>query len=264
MTGKTRQLGREIRYHRRKAGISQTELGRLVQAANQTVSGYETGRSTPDRDTIERIDSALSAGGALVQGWEQATDEREIPEKWKKLEGVEKGATEIREFHNSIVPGLLQCESYAKAILRNTNKGLFDEAKLKKLVESRIARFSTVSEAELSFVLDEQAVRRVVGSREIQAEQVERLISLAKSRRILLGVIPLYAPFHPCPSGPFRIMHISGNRIVAHEEYHSGDNVVTGSDVNRLVSMFGSLQAESLPTSQTIELLEKIKDELSQ
>ncbi len=162
----------------------------MALVSNRTVSSYETGRSMPDRDTVNRLDEALAAGGAL-----------------------------------------------------------------------RVARLESLTGTTLSFVLNEEAVRKVVGTRAIHQAQVKSICELIRSRRIRLSVIPLFAPNHPSPGGTFRIFKLRGGRVVGHEEHRSGVHVVTTSAAHELGTVFGNLPAESLPTGQTEELLTTIEGE---
>ncbi|GAA3755109.1 helix-turn-helix transcriptional regulator [Salinactinospora qingdaonensis] len=255
--------GHELRRHREAAALTQRKLASETFLSPATISSFENGTRSPRHKHAEDMDKILNAGGELLQLWSEITNRRDIPERWRKFEAVEQDATEIKEFHNAVIPGLLQTPGYAESILRNTKFGKWEDAELKKLVNSRVSRLPSVEGADLSFVLDEQAIRRVVGSRAIHRDQLSHLHTLVEKQKIRLGIIPLYTPSHPNPTGPFRVISLQDGRMIGHEEHRSGMHVVTGPEANRMSSIFGSLQAEALPTSQTIELLSEIGNEIN-
>lgn len=256
-----RRWGQELRRYREGASVTQRKLASDSYLSPATISSFESGTRPPRHKHAEDLDRILGAGGDLVQLWSEIANLREIPEQWRKLEAVEQDAAEIREFHNAAIPGLLQTAGYAEAVLRNTKVGNWNDSELERLVKSRTSRLSSVPEAELSFVLDEQAVRRIVGCTETHRTQIEHLVTLMQNRRVRLGIIPLYSPAHPNPTGPFRVISLRDGRTVGHEEHRSGLHVVTGTEASQMSSIFGNLQSEALPPHQSKELLKEIANE---
>lgn len=255
-----RRWGAELRRHRLNAGLNQRKLAREARLSAATISSFETASRTPRQWHAEVLDSLTGAGGELIRLYHDVEGESGIPEKWRKFDEIERDATEIREYHSGIVPGLIQHEDYAKSVLLNTAMSQDDD--IEPLVDKRIKRFESVKNARLNFVLNEHAIRHVVGSRDVQVQQIEHLYNLAKSRRIVLGVIPDETPHHPCPTGSFRLLSLADGRIICHEEHYSGSYVSTSAECQWLLSVFGTLQAESLPWGQTLDLLEKVGKEL--
>lgn len=118
-----RRWGQELRRHREAAALTQRKLASQSFLSPATISSFESGARSPRRKHAEDLDKILSAGGDLLQLWSEIADLRDIPERWRKFEAVEQDATEIREFHNAAIPGLLQTPGYAESILRNTKVG---------------------------------------------------------------------------------------------------------------------------------------------
>jgi transcriptional regulator with XRE-family HTH domain len=255
------RFAKELRHHRITAGISQTLLARNIHAGASTISAYETARRTPDRATAETLDDAVSAGGSLLQLWDELSDVREIPEGWRDFLAVERQAVEIREYQMGVIPGLLQTKDYMRTIFFSGR--MWDsEEQVNSLVKERAQRLDGIGQTTLTFVVDEIALRRVLGGPLIAREQLEHIIQLVDDHRIWFSVIPDQTPMHPGLSGSFRIMSLADGRTIGHEEHLSGVHVVTAPHVNKLVTLFGNLQGEALSTTESKRLLNEIRKDL--
>ncbi|MDA8368698.1 MAG: helix-turn-helix transcriptional regulator [Nocardiopsaceae bacterium] len=254
-----RPWGNELRRARSLAGISQNQLGRKMLVSTPTVSAFERGTRTPKRDHAEAADSALSTGGTLTQLWIRLNDTRDIPDSWRDFALLERQATEIREYQMMVVPGLLQTAKYARALIRAERSWDTDE-RVDQLVKSRTARLAELPRTPLHFIVDESAVRRVLGSHEIMREQLERLLTLTEDWRIRIAVVPSDTTSHPGLSGSFRIMNLHDGRIVGHAEHWGGQAVISNPrHVNQLGTTFGNIQAEALPLRASADLLAQIR-----
>ncbi|MDS1271816.1 helix-turn-helix transcriptional regulator [Lipingzhangella sp. LS1_29] len=253
------RFAKVVKFHRNRTDLSQPALARSIHVGESTIAAYETGRRAPNRTTAQAIDQALSAGGAILHVWDELTDEREIPEDWRNFEKVEQQATEIREYQNVVVPGLLQTVDYARQCLQNLR--LWNDERIEHLVRQRTQRLEAVSAVSLTFVVDEIVLRRAPGSPKVLHAQLDHLIELVSARVIWLSVLPTDTLTHPGVSS-FRIMTLADGRLVGHEEYISGVHVATGPQANGLVTLFGSLQAEALSTRESAKLIESIGNAL--
>nr|WP_236544021.1 DUF5753 domain-containing protein [Spiractinospora alimapuensis] len=234
-----------------------------MQVAPPTVSSWETGRREPDRNTVDRLDSVLSTGGALGQIVVSARAPREIPESWRDFAQLERQAVEIRDYQTGLIPGLLQTRSYIQSLMRNiqAETGADD---LKRFEDDRVARLDQVPQTSLTFVVDELAVRRVLGSSQVMREQIEWILELIELQRIRFSVVPMNSPTCPIPTGPFRIMSLYNGQLVGHAEHWGGIAVVSEAvRVNMMLRLFGNLQSEALSASSSTKLLHEIKTGLS-
>ncbi|GAA3755189.1 helix-turn-helix domain-containing protein [Salinactinospora qingdaonensis] len=257
--GRWQRFAKQIKYHRNRTDLSQGALAKAVNTGESTIAAYETGRRVPSRATAEAIDWTLAAGGSIIQLWDELSDERDIPEDWRNFEKAERQAVAIREYQNVVIPGLLQTLDYARHCLRNLR--MWGDERVEQLVEQRTSRLKAVSGASLTFVVDEIVLRRAPGSTEVLRKQLDYLMSLIDDRTIWLSVLPSDTPMYPgVPS--FRIMTLKDRRLVGHEEYLSGVNVTTGPQAGELVTLFGNLQAESLSSQKSLNLIESIRNEL--
>ena len=125
-------FGSEVRRAREAAGMSQTELGDLVPCDKATVSRIEAGLTQPD-DAFAR---ACDAAFPRLDGWftrfhaGSRTWGEAFPPAFRPFAACEAEAVALRWFEHSLVPGLLQTEDYARAVLEahpNTTKAQVDD-----------------------------------------------------------------------------------------------------------------------------------------
>ncbi|QVQ53368.1 helix-turn-helix transcriptional regulator [Spiractinospora alimapuensis] len=254
-----KRWGAELRTLRERADVSQAALGRVLNIARPTLGAYERGERRPRRQHAVEADEFLSAGGVLVQMWEEAQEGGEVPQEWRDFERTELQALTIRGFHPTLVPGLLQTRDYVEAILRN---GGWNKAQADRLAQERADRLKNLEDTALTFVINEEVLRRGHGSSNILLGQLDYLHDLMEHRRIRLQIIPLSTLQHPCPDGAFRLMLLRNGTLIGHEQYLSGVNVVQGARAEQLVELFGHLQGEARSPQESMQLVDTIRREL--
>ncbi|MFK4064576.1 helix-turn-helix domain-containing protein [Streptomyces sp. NPDC029674] len=117
---------------------------------------------------------------------------------------LESSASIIRHYGALVVPGPLQTEEYARAIMLSYNKSISDE-RLERGVEVRLARQDLLTSGgrELFYVLDEAVVRRHVGGRGVMRAQLERLAELSTRPGVTIQILPFSIGAHAGIQGPF-------------------------------------------------------------
>ena len=99
---------------------------------------------------------------------------------------AEAEAHTLRCWAPTVIPGLLQCEGYARSILAVE----FSGERLGKLVTARLERQNVIGRAYLTAIIDQYVLERRVGSAAIMAEQCAHLAVIADSDDISLHVLP--------------------------------------------------------------------------
>ncbi|MFC5946480.1 Scr1 family TA system antitoxin-like transcriptional regulator, partial [Micromonospora harpali] len=126
--------GRELRHYRKAAGLTQGQLAERIHFSESLISGVETGQLPASPEFAETCDRILNTGGALSRllDWRKG---RSFPSWFGKWHDKEQVATTLRTYQPLVIPGLLQTEAYARAVLRG------DEA----AVEARLHRQTILS-----------------------------------------------------------------------------------------------------------------------
>ncbi|MFD0398606.1 helix-turn-helix domain-containing protein [Kitasatospora sp. NPDC127121] len=197
-------FGEALRFAREQAGLKQEDLARLLHCHRTVITRYEGGRRAMDRDSVEKADQALAMGGLLVRLWERVDWQADIerPDWFEKYVELEDEAVAIRVLQYIRINGLLQCEEYVRAMF-----GIGDARNRPKLLAERVAarmdrqrRFLAADGPTLIVVLDESAIRTVVGGPGVMRRQMEHLLSVPEQSNIIIQVAPFGSPVATMPS----------------------------------------------------------------
>ena len=179
-------LGGQLRKLREAAGITPDRAGYEIRASRSKISRVEHGRvSFKERDVAdllslygvadaeERAALVNLAREANTPGWWHAYSD--VLSAWlEPYVGLEAAASVIRTYQIQFVPGLLQTEAYARALIRQGAAASDEEiARRSELRASRQEILRRPDAPQLWVVVDEGALRRPVGSREIVREQLK-------------------------------------------------------------------------------------------
>ncbi|MFI6133486.1 Scr1 family TA system antitoxin-like transcriptional regulator [Micromonospora sp. NPDC051141] len=151
---------RALKAARAGAGVSQEALAESVRWSPSTIAAIETGRRRPTPQFAEAADAALETGGLLAELLAVAA-RQESPTWFAPWRGIETEALSLRTSQPSLVPGLLQTEAYAHAVLRA--QGTHTPEQVDQLVAARMARQELLTgpvPKQFTAVVDETALRR--------------------------------------------------------------------------------------------------------
>lgn len=136
--------------------------------------------------------------------------------------GAEQAATMIRCWGPLVVPGLLQTEAYARAVLEVDG---YPPEQLDELVATRMSRQGVLDRAGVTAVIDFSVLQRCLGSPEVMAEQCAHLLDVAAARsNVLLHVVPegtnvgLYGAFDVASKGGLSTVNLTSIRDVSSTE----------------------------------------------
>ncbi|MCQ4084627.1 helix-turn-helix transcriptional regulator [Streptomyces sp. RB6PN25] len=215
-------FGSELRLRREAAGLSQTELARLVHCAPSLLSKIESAKRVPKEDMAELCDCALGTDGFFGRLW-PVMIRNAYPAWFRPFVDLEQQAVAIRSFEMQFVPGLLQTEEYARAILAG---GRPDSVKLEELVVARMHRQRVLSRDDpprLWVILDETAIRRRIGGAAVMRAQLARLLEAAQIPRIVVQVVPFDVRNHPVLTGAFWTFSFDEGPDVVHmDSFYEG------------------------------------------
>ncbi|ELS55239.1 putative DNA-binding protein [Streptomyces viridochromogenes Tue57] len=213
-------LGSQLRRLREARGITREAAGYSIRASESKISRMELGRvSFKTRDVEDLLtlygitdeqerNSLLSlAREANVAGWWHSYSDV-LPSWFPTYVGLEGAASLIRAYEVQFVHGLLQTEAYARAVVRRGMKGA-STADVEKRVALRLERQKCLvaeSAPEFHIVLDEAALRRPYGDREVMRGQLQHLIEISQRPNVRLQIMPFSFGGHSGESGAFTIL----------------------------------------------------------
>lgn len=261
-------FGAELRYYRDRAGLSQTELAALVNVSHDVISKIETGERPPAKDFPGRLDAMpeLDTRGGLARLWgnlRKGLKNRAIPGWFRPWAEVEAEATALRWYEPLLIPGLLQTEDYARAILA-AGPGINGDD-LEDRVAGRMERQSVLERRDppqLWCVLDEAVLHRSVGGAKVMRAQLEHLADLAGRLRTTVQVIPASAGAHAGLLGAFIIADLDGSPSMVYLETSAeGPDTDSPAVLAHVMLRFDTLRAEALPKAASRDLIMKVAED---
>ncbi|MGW4030696.1 helix-turn-helix domain-containing protein [Streptomyces sp. NPDC004838] len=278
-TVRRRRLGQELRRLREIKGMTAEEVADRLLVSQSKISRLENGRrSISQRDVRDLcgvyevddhrvVDSLMQmAKDSRQQGWWHAFGD--IP--YSVYIGLETDAASLRVYEPQVVPGLLQTQQYAEALIT----GALPEtspADIDKRVSVRLRRQGRIKEAaqplRLWAVIDEAALRRVIGGRHLMREQLEYLVEIAQLPHVTVQVLPFDMGAHPGINGQYAILEFpdaSDSSVVYIEGVTSDLYLEKANDVHKYTVMYEHLRAQALNVEQTKIFIEKIAKEYAE
>ncbi|MFG2677705.1 helix-turn-helix domain-containing protein [Streptomyces sp. NPDC048392] len=251
--------GFELRRHREAAGLTQRQLGDIVNYTGSLVGQIETARKVPTPEFSERVDAALGTGG-LLSRLVDLVMRSQVPAWFQQVAELEVRATEIYSFDTHMVHGLLQTEAYARAVL-----GVLDQSNLDDRTSVRIARQKIFEKDEPPVfwaVLGECALRQEMGGRETMREQLAHLLALETNPRVNVQILPYSAGAHAGLQGSFDIYRFAGDPpIIYTEGYGSGHPTANPNTVKDCSLRYDHLQASALSLRDSAGLIRRLMEE---
>ncbi|MEU8687105.1 helix-turn-helix transcriptional regulator [Streptomyces sp. NPDC048665] len=200
-------LGAELRHARERKGLSQEELGRRLFVSGSFIGQLEAGTRRMQPEFARMLDEVLETGGFFTRNCRAAARSK-YPEHFAEAAEAEARATEIRQYAPLLIPGLFQTPAYARAVFRAYEPTTPEEA-IDELVRDRIARARILDDPTkplLWSVIDEAALRRMVGGREVMTGALRHIVDLIRQGGAIVQVLPFGAGAHAAMEGSIKMM----------------------------------------------------------
>jgi len=258
-TVRLRRLAAELRSLRTSSGLTRDEIVARTGINVATLYRIEHARVRPQTRTLRTLldlyrveepqqDELIALlRDARQRGWLHAY-QSVLPEQYTTYIGFEGEAHSVWNYESLFVPGLLQTEDYARAVIR----GGFPSAsrdEVERRVKVRMERQGILhgdSPLELWGIVDEAALLRQVGGREVMRGQLRYLLEAAELPQVTLQVIPFRVGAHAGMPGSFVLMQFTEAAIsdVVYVDSMAGELFLEEeSDVRRYRLVFEHLRA---------------------
>lgn len=270
-TLRLRRLAAELRTLRSASDLSREEVSARTNLNEATLYRIETAKVRPQRRTLLTLldlydadgdtrDALLDLSrGADQQGWLHAY-QSELGEEYASYISFEAEAQSVRNYESLFIPGLLQTADYAHAVIRGVLPTEADE-QVEQLTQVRLQRQQLLTKGEplrVWAILDEAALRRVVGGTAVMRAQLEHLNGCARQPHITLQIIPFSAGAHPGMPGSFSILgfpEVSDRDAVYTDNLGNALFLETEADVARYSQTFEHLRAVALSPDDSTRLI---------
>jgi transcriptional regulator with XRE-family HTH domain len=257
-------LGRIVRFCRDTAGVKQADLARTLGYSVGWLSNVETGQLRARRDQVVAIEKALGLPETtLTDVYDDLRHEHPV-ERFERFEERERRATRILDYEALAIPGLLQTEETARALLVAGRPADTPDA-IDELVARRMARQDILARdvpPMLCFVLDETVIRRPVGGPKVHADQLDHLLAIADRPGISIQVIPFATGAHAGLVSTFYILSFEKEPDIAYTEDPATGHIHERPELVRTISdTYHSIQTSALPSAASISIIKEVRDE---
>ncbi|GAA2435351.1 helix-turn-helix transcriptional regulator [Streptomyces macrosporus] len=254
-------FGSRVRRLRIAAGLTQAELGEKAYVVGSRITQIE--RASGARPTLElarALDEALGADDLLVDLWPYVYREA-FPDWSRAFIAHSERAVSIREYAAHVVPGLLQTEEYARAVL-SLDVMLSGEEQLEERVAARLGRqdrLRSPDRPELWVVLDEAVLRRPVGGWAVMRGQLAGLLDAAAEPHITVQVLPFDEGGHGAMGGSLTVLTLPDGTDVAYTEGADyGQLIEEPTEVERYADIYDRLRAAALPPLMSLDMIRSV------
>jgi transcriptional regulator with XRE-family HTH domain len=272
-------LGGHLRRLREDAGITTERAAVVIRGSHSKISRMEHGRvGFKERDIADLLTLYGVRGGdereALLKlargsnqpGWWQSYSDI-LPHWVEPYFGLEAAASFIREYELQFVPGLLQTEAYARAVIRLGTSASEDE--IIRRAQARVSRQEILRREfppKIWAVLDEGALHRMVGGTETMKEQLRHLLDMCDHPAVTVQILPFAAGAHRAMGGAFTILRYTEpdlRDVVFIEQLTTALYLDKQAEVDSYLAVIEEVCLQAEPVAKTPDLLKAALEGLS-
>ncbi|MFD7504005.1 helix-turn-helix domain-containing protein [Streptomyces sp. NPDC059850] len=272
-TVRRRRLGQELRRLRQEKGMTAEEVAEELMVSQSKISRLENGRrSISQRDVRDLCRTYKVEDKALVDSLMQMAKESRQQGWWNAFGdvpysvyiGFETDAASLRVYEPQVMPGLLQTPEYAEAVISGALPEVAPD-QIGQRVQVRLRRQERITDPlgplRLWAVVDEAAMRRVVGNHKIMSDQLEYLVRMSHEPHVTVQALPFGMGSHPGMSGQFTILEFSDESdtsVVYLEGVTSDLYLEKLTDVQSYSMMYEHLRAQALNVDQSRQFITEV------
>ncbi|HEX6357207.1 helix-turn-helix transcriptional regulator [Actinophytocola sp.] len=271
-----RRVSAELRALRQAKGLTCQQVADALDWSVSKVSRMETGVRGLYPDDVAAMLGYLETPSKLRDelltlvrdgekpNWIQIGSG--LPKHWKILLRMESDATAIYNYEPLVVPGLLQTDEYARAIISTGNRDL-GEGVVDHFVRTRMGRRAMLSRPDgpmLSVMVDEMVLRRAVGGSDCMRGQLQHLLNMANRPRVEILVVPFGVGENPGLEGPMMIMEFDTQPTLVFVEVRSASGFLEEpTELRRARIAWRELRSMALSPEDSVRFIADLAGELT-
>ena len=255
--------GKLLAKFRKDAGYSQETLAPLLDYSPEQLASVEQGRRPAKAPLAEAAERVLSAGGVLATLQEEV-DFAKLPAFFRDFVLLEMDAVSRFDYDPLLVPGLLQTETYARALFEG-HVPMLDEEAVEDNVDIRLTRQKILTKSPLvdfSFVIGEAALRQELGGPETMREQHRHLLAMGQLRNVAIQVVRIGSGFHTGLNGGFVTVETFEHKQYGYFESQGISHVVSeAKHVSTFALRYGKLRSQALNVEESAAFIQQLAGE---
>ncbi|MFB7371292.1 helix-turn-helix domain-containing protein [Streptomyces sp. NPDC056222] len=276
-------LGKRLQDLRERAGLKREEAAKVLRVAPATIRRMETAEVALKIPYVQLLLKAYGITDSEAEGFVALAEEANLPGWWQRFHDVlpgwfsmyvslEGAAALIRAYEPQFVPGLLQTEGYARAILRSgavggSSAGNAEETE--RHVALRMERQSLLTREDAPkfwVIMDETVLRRPVGDGpEVMRDQLDRLLEASELPNVTLQIAEFASGHHPGTYGPFVLFRFAVPELpdMVYSEYLTGAVYLDARpEVASHLEVMDRMAAQAATAQRTKRILRDLRKEL--
>ncbi|MFE9681142.1 Scr1 family TA system antitoxin-like transcriptional regulator [Streptomyces sp. NPDC006285] len=253
---------------RKRAGLTQEEFAPLVRYQPATVASIEQGRRLPPRVYVERAEEVLDAFGVLRAAAKYATRQPGLASWFRGWADLEERAITLCTYECRVLPGLLQTDAYARAVIWSVPLRPTDE-QVEQRVAARFARqelLSTGSErpTAFSFIVEQAILERHTGGEDVTRELIDHLLDVNDRHwNVEIQLMPLRQPVHAGLDGPMHLLETPEHEWFAYAEGQKTGHLISDRQaISVLQQRYAKMRSQALTPEDTVSLLRQMRGAL--
>ncbi|MER5939833.1 helix-turn-helix transcriptional regulator [Streptomyces sp. NPDC001928] len=232
-------LGKRLQELREASGLGRDEAAQVLRVTAATIRRMETAEVALKIPYVQVLLETYGVPDDEAAAFVSLTEEANQPGWWQRFHDVlpdwfslyvslEGAARIIRSYEPHFVPGLLQTEEYARAVMRAGTIGQTGPETVERHVSLRMERQRLLERPDpphLWVIMDETVLRRPVsGGGVVMRDQVDRLLEFAERDRVTLQIAEFASGPHPGTYAPFTLFRFGEPELpdMVYTEYLSG------------------------------------------
>ncbi|MGW3626002.1 helix-turn-helix domain-containing protein [Streptomyces sp. NPDC000880] len=256
--------GKLVRLFRERFDLTQQALADAIGYSLEQVASVEQGRRPAKETFTEAAERVLDAGGAL-RVLQEDVDRAKLPAFFRDFALLEAEAVSRFSYDQLLIPGLLQTEAYARALVE-THFPPLDEETVEQRVTARMARQSLLTRKNpcivFVFILEEVALHRMVGGTAVMKNQLARMLECSRMRNVEVQVMPTQQAAHSGLSGPMVLLEtIERQQFVSIESQGIVSVRSHRDEVSEFWLQYGMLRSQALNTEESARLIARAAGE---
>ncbi|MEU9332493.1 helix-turn-helix transcriptional regulator [Streptomyces sp. NPDC048290] len=271
-------LGKRLQELREAAGLRREQAARVLRVAPATVRRMEMAEVSLKIPYVQVLLETYGVPGDEAGAFVTLAEEANEPGWWQRFHDVlpdwfslyvslEGAAGMIRSYEPHFVPGLLQTEDYARAVLEAGTIGQDGPETVERHVSLRMTRQKLLQDPNpprLWVIMDETVLVRPVSEHaSVMREQLERLLEFADSGRVTLQVAEFAAGPHPGTYAPFSLFRFTEPELpdMVFTEYLTGALYLDSrEEVSAHLEVLDHLTAHAASVQRTKDILREYRD----
>ncbi|MFB8347805.1 helix-turn-helix domain-containing protein [Streptomyces niveus] len=260
-------FGAVLKALREEAGLTQEEFAPRVQYSVHYIAKIEQGKRFPPKTLPDRAGVVLGpvAKRVLTAGARSLTKGAGLASWFRKWAIIEETAISLYAYECRAIPGLLQPESYARALSERRLPPL-TEAQIELQVTARMERQRLLSEREntaFCFIIEESVLERRAGGAAVTRTVIEHLLEQGARRNVEIQIMPTLQEDHAGAEGLMYLAETPDNQWLGYSEGQLSSNVIAApNNVSILLQRYGKLRSQAHSHETTVSLLERLRGAL--